>query len=103
MGIIQGGQRQTSTGNMLTWEMILPLPFPTVEPIPFMTDWQHSAIHPTQNLPQECELIALSFTHPNADEIRKVFDKLGIDTKVEKGEKASIRAKIKSPNGIFQI
>jgi len=103
MGIIQGGQRKTSTGEMLTWEMILPLAAPAVELVPFMTDWQHSAVHPTHNLPQQCELINLSFTYPNPTEIQSIFNKLGIDTAIVKDEKAMIRIKIKSPNGVFEI
>jgi len=103
MGIIQGGQRQTNTGETLTWEMILPLAAPAVELVPFMTDWQHSAIHPTQNLPQECELIGLSFTHPNPAAIQEIFDELEVDIMIQQGEKMMIRAKIKSPNGVFEI
>ncbi len=103
MGIIQGGQRKTSTGDMLTWQMILPLAAPVVELVPFVTDWQHSAVHPTQNLPQECELIGLSFTHPNPTAIEKVFDEFDIDIRIEEGEKAMIRAEIKSPNGVFEM
>jgi len=103
MGIIQGGQRKTGMGDTLTWEMILPLGTPAVELVPFMTDWQHSAVHPTLHLPQECELVALSFTHPNPNKIQKIFSKLNIDIMVEQGEKAMIKAKIKSPKGIFEI
>jgi len=103
MGAIQGGQRKTDTGDTLTWEMILPLAAPTVELLPFMTDWQHSAVHPTRNLPQECELIALSFTHPRPAKIQQIFNELGIDMVIEKGEKAMIQAKIKSPNGVIEI
>jgi len=83
--------------------MILPLAAPTVELVPFMTDWQHSTVHPTHNLPQKCELIALSFNHPRPAEIQQIFNELGIDMMIEKGEKAMIRAKIKSPNGVFEI
>jgi len=35
--------------------------------------------------------------------IQQVFDKLDVDILIEKGEKAVIRAKIKSPNGVFEI
>ncbi len=103
MGVIQGGQRQTATGDTLTWEMILPLATPLVEVVPFMTDWQHSTIHPTHNLPQQCELIELLFTHPHPTTIQEIFSELNIDILIQKAEKATIRAKIKSPNGVFII
>jgi len=102
MGIIQSGQRKTNTGE-LTWEMILPLATPAVELIPFMTDWQNSTVHPTHNLPQQCKLIDLAFTHPNPTVIQSVFDELGVDIIVQKGEKATIRANIQSSNGLFYI
>jgi hypothetical protein len=38
MGVIEGGQRQTSTGEILHWKMSLPLAEPLVEIIPFITD-----------------------------------------------------------------
>jgi len=103
MGVIQGGQRQTTVGDTLTWEMILPLATPLVEPIPFMTDWQHSSVHPTHNLPPQCELIELSFTHLHPTIIQQIFSELSIDILVQQGEEATIQAKIKSPNGVFII
>ena len=48
MGMIEGGQRKMTDGRLLTWDMILPLAAPRVELMPFMTDWQHSDIHPAR-------------------------------------------------------
>ncbi len=103
MGEIKGGQRKTSSGNQLTWEMIMPLAKPAVEIIPFMTDWQQSAVHPTGQLPEECELIELELTHSSPHLIQKVVDELHINGTIKKGNEISIKAKIKCPNGIILI
>ena len=103
MGSIQGGQRKTTTGDTLTWEMIMPLAAPEVEIIPFMTDWQNSSVHPTDSLPEQCQLIDLKFTHPTPGLLRATFHKLSLDSVIEKGLKASIKIRIQCPKGIIEI
>lgn len=100
MGKIKGGQRKLSNGGQLTWKMIMPLASPEVEISPFMVDWQDSELHPTQQMEQHCELIGLEFTHPEPNSLSKVLDQLFLDLDVVKGDKISIMAKIKCPNGI---
>jgi len=103
MGRIQGGQRKMTNGNLLTWEMIMPLAAPQVEVLPFMTDWQHSAVHPTDAMPEQCELISMAFTHPAPHLLLPIFDKLKLDFRIEKGRIISINAKISCPKGIIEI
>lgn len=103
MGIIQGGQRKTARGNILTWEMIMPLAAPEVEIIPFMTDWQNSAVHPTDVLPEQCQLIDLKFTHPTPNLLEPTFQKLSLDSVIVRDTKMSIKASIQCPNGIIEI
>jgi len=103
MGNIQGGQRKTTTGDTLTWEMIMPLAAPEVEVIPFMTDWQNSTVHPTNALPEQCQLLDLKFTHPTPDLLLPTFGQLSIDSLIEKGLKASIKMSIQCPKGIIEI
>ena len=103
MGIIQGGQRKTTAGNTLTWEMIMPLATPEVEIMPFMTDWQNSAIHPTDALPEQCQLIDLKFTHPTPNLLMNTFQKLLVDSIIIKDPKMSIKARIQCPKGIIEI
>lgn len=103
MGSIQGGQRKKTDGQLLTWEMIMPLAAPAVEIVPFMTDWQHSVAHPTDSLPQVCQLISMEFTHPQPQMVTPTMDQLGIDLDLIKSQKISIKANIQSPNGLIQI
>jgi len=100
---IKGGQRKTPNGKMLNWQLTMPLSKPKVELIPFLIDWQNSEAHPTDNLPQECELVGVEFRSPNSVAVSNMFKKLSIDTKVVKGNFSKIRLQIKSVMGGIEI
>ncbi len=103
MGNIQGGQRKMSDGELLIWQLLMPLPAPKVELIPFMINWQNSKAHPTSQLPKACELISLQFTHPHPTALQEVFKQLHIDTNITAGKEITIKAKIKCPKGLIEI
>ena len=103
MGRIEGGQRKTTSGNLLTWEMIMPLAAPQLEVMPFMTDWQNSAVHPTDTMSEQCQLIGMKFTHPTPDLLVPTLTKLALDLDLTAGETISIKAIIQCPKGIITI
>lgn len=103
MGMIQGGERQLNDGNILKWRLTMPLPEPVVEIIPFMIDWQDSAAHPTDKLPQQCELITLQLTHPNPDLLQKRLNKPYLGVEITKGTVSRIKAIIKCSKGMVEI
>ena len=87
MGHIQSGSRNTADGSRLKWELIMPLPVPEVELIPFMVDWSASEIHPSEYLPDmNCRLLTLYGTHPEPDSYTDVCNELGIAFKVTKSK-----------------
>jgi len=103
LGEIQGGQRRMTTGALLSWQMIMPLAAPEVDVIPFMTDWQTSAVHPTSQLPTQCRLLAMEFSDPQPDLLAATLDQLGLDVSVLKADQTAIRAKIEGPAGIIWL
>ena len=103
MGVIEGGQRSMTDGRLLTWEMILPLAAPRVELMPFMTDWQRSEIHPTQELPEGCELLGMRFFHPDPGRANEYLENLGVEVEVREGVKVEIKVEIKCSEGIVLI
>jgi hypothetical protein len=103
LGQIQGGQRKRSDGGILRWEMSLPSATPMVELVPFLTDWQHSTAHPTDQLSKDCILLGLELTHPNPGIILPVFQKLGINLSVLKSDTVSIQVSIQGPKGVIII
>jgi hypothetical protein len=100
MGQIKGGQRITSEGKKLEWDLVMPLSKPEVEIIPFMTDWSKSDVHPTESLPEYCSLLGLELFHPNPQDLQPYLDLLVHGVFISKGAKAKIQVKIQSPNGI---
>ncbi len=100
---ITGGQRKTPKGKMLKWQLTMPLPKPTVELVPFLIDWQKSEAHPTDNLPDDCELVGLEFRTPKPQLVSSIFEQFSFDTKVVKGNVSQIKLLIKSVKGIIEI
>ena len=100
MGQIKGGQRITSDGRKLEWDLVMPLSEPEVEVIPFMTDWSKSDVHPTDNLPEHCTLLSLELVHPYPEHLQPYMDQLVEGFQITMGEEPSIKLRIQSPKGI---
>jgi len=104
MGSISGGSRNTAKGSLLKWELILPLPTPEVEIMPFMVDWSQSETHPHDELPDMgCKLVELYGTHPDPDKIGKTLEKMGLKFHIEKAERIVLRAILQCPEGNIEI
>ncbi|CAM4111116.1 VOC family protein [Zobellia roscoffensis] len=104
MGKITGGSRNTANGSLLKWQLILPLPTPEVELIPFMVDWSQTETHPHDALPNmRCKLIELYGTHPNSDLLKITFKKLGVQLRIDPNENINLKAIIQCPNGVVEI
>jgi len=104
MGNILNGSRNTATGSLLKWQLIIPLPEPEVEIVPFIIDWSQSETHPHDELPDMgCSLVELYGMHPNPDQFREIFEKLEFKFRIEKADKIALRAVLKCPRGIIEI
>ncbi|MDO6515664.1 VOC family protein [Zobellia uliginosa] len=104
MGNIGAGSRHTTEGTLLKWQLILPLPTPEVELVPFMVDWSQTETHPHEALPNMgCKLIELYGTHPNPDLLANIFTELGVRFRIERDKNTSLKAIIQSPKGIVEI
>lgn len=104
MGSIQGGSRNTASGSLLQWELIMPLPAPEVELVPFMVDWSNSETHPHNELSNmNCELVELYATHPNPALFSEVFETLGFNFKIDRSEEISIKLRLNCPKGTIEI
>jgi len=104
MGSIGGGSRNTIRGSLLQWEMVLPLPAPEVELVPFMVDWSNSETHPHNELPNmNCALLELFGTHPNPDLFTDIFQTLGLKFRIEQSEEISLKLCLNCPKGVVEI
>lgn len=102
-GKIISGNRTTPGGEQLSWRMLLPLPYPTVELMPFAVDWSGSAFHPTDRLPEQVRYYGLEFWHPAPQTMRMAIHGLGINVKVFQGAAPKMRLTIEGPGGKIKL
>lgn len=100
---IHKGQRKTEQGQLLSWQMTLPLASPKVELIPFSLNWTDSEFHPCDQLPEQGELVGLILHHPAPTKIMDVLNSLDVSQKVYQGEHPKIEIKLHSPKGVITI
>ncbi len=104
MGEIRRGSRNAADGSLLQWELIMPLPAPEVEILPFILDWSATEKHPSELLPKmACELLAFYGTHPKPEMFEGVFQTLNYSIDIRPATEVSLKALIKSPKGIVSI
>jgi len=96
------GNRQRQDGSMLEWQLSIPLAYPEVEVLPFLLDWKDS-VHPTETMPQHCELISIRATHPQGKKIARQLEALGYPMLVEESEVVSLMVEIMTPKGIVRL
>ena len=102
-GQIIEGSRMTPDGERLSWRMLLPLPYPTVELMPFAVDWSTSSFHPTDRMPQHARFYGFELWHPAPQTMRAAIHGLGLNMKIHKGAAPKIRLTIEGPNGKVKL
>ncbi len=100
---INDGSRKTTSGNLLSWKMILPTTRPEVEILPFMTDWTQSDVHPTDALEPRCSLKNISLFHPDPMKLQGILNDLNINIEILHGDEAQISIDLMSPNGLVSL
>ncbi len=100
MGEIEPGSRLTASGELLQWELIMPLSTPEVEVIPFVLDWSQSEMHPTEALESTpFKLNKIQLTHPKPEMVSTVLEDLHAEAEVIQGNKMAIHAVLQGPAG----
>ncbi len=102
-GPIKGGKRKTATGDLLTWELIMTLPSPEIDVVPFMVDWSQSAHHPTDQLPEACALKSFRIFHPDPSSIHGLYQNLGVELQIINSKQIRMELKISGPTGDYLI
>jgi len=102
-GEIIGGQRETMTGELLKWKMIKPLSEPVTDILPFMVDWSGTSSHPTESLPEECQFLSIEVKHPQVEKMQNIYQQLGLAVNIEYADEASLKIRLQTNNGIFEL
>ena len=102
----QDGSRARPDGKVLRWKTFgvkHELAADDVDPIPFFIEWAADSLHPSQDSPRGCELLALDVVHPKPAEVKTLLAKLGIETVVKSGQRALLMANLRTPKGTLDL
>ena len=111
LGPVRAMSRVRPDGDTLHWRLSDPMAFPVGVVVPFVIDWGTTP-HPSTALPNDCKLIELVMSHPDADTLRPVLDvfrpllderdgdiSIVSHISIVAAAEARIRARLETPNG----
>jgi len=98
------GSRARPDGKMLKWRSLsvareADKDVVYFNVVPFFIQWDKDSLHPSQDSPTGCKLLSLEFEHPEADEISKMMNALGLKAKVSKASAPAIKTTLQTPKG----
>ena len=97
-----GGSRNRPDGRVLQWKS-LRLKDDRRGLLPFFIEWGAGSVHPSADAPKGCRLAGFEVLAPDAAELAKTMETLGIDVRTAKGEHAQLRATIAGAHGEFTL
>lgn len=102
LGDVIAGSRRRGDGVMLSWRYTDPRTIVGGGVVPFFIDWG-STPHPAVTATQGVSLVALRAEHPDAEQVQRMLDGLGLDLKVQQGSRPALVAVINSPRGRVEL
>jgi hypothetical protein len=103
--VIEGprpGSRARPDGRVLHWKS-LGLADDRHGLLPFFIEWSADSLHPSADAPAGCRLERFAVAGPDLDDLTKIFQRLGIDAPIERGDKPQLRARITGPKGLLEL
>ncbi len=91
--------RVRADGGELNWKLLNVSGSALDDSLPFFIDWLGSKPHPSEDSPQGIALERFEVNHPDADQLRRVFSALAIDIPVQRADKPSFAARLRTPKG----
>ncbi len=96
------GSRARPNGRVLHWKS-LGLADDRHGLLPFFIEWSADSLHPSADAPAGCRLERFVVAGPDLDDLTNIFQRLGIDAPVERGDKLQLRARITGPKGLLEL
>lgn len=87
------GSRKRPDGRVLQWQTLTLKDYPSWL-LPFFIEWSADSLHPSADAPAGCRLEHFTVASPEPGELSKIFQRIGIDAPVRRGEKSQLRARI---------
>jgi hypothetical protein len=102
LGAVEARSRQRLDGSLLHWDMTDPRKGREGGIVPYFINWGTTA-HPAETAAQGCTLKALKAMHPEAERLRNILLRLGLDLMVEQGPGVRLVATIATPKGEYAL
>jgi len=99
---IRAGSRRTLRGEMLEWRYLAVEPTRFGIALPLVSQWD-TPNHPSAEAPQGCSLERFVVAHPLCDEIRPLYEALGLDIPVVLAERPELRVTLRGRHGAFDL
>lgn len=96
------GERRTPDGTLVRWSHVDFLGHDFGQFLPFAINWLDS-VHPSKTAPEGPVLRRVVVEHPRADELRRLYQGLGIQALVVQAVEPRIVVDYDSPNGPFSL
>jgi hypothetical protein len=96
------GSRKRPDGRVLSWRT-LTLKDDRGGLLPFFIEWSADSKHPSEDAPHGCKLESFAAVSLHPDGLLQVFQTLGVEMPVVRGEKEHLLAKLSSSKGAFEI
>jgi len=102
LGAVASGSRKRPDGVVLAWHYTDPATVVADGLVPFFIDWGTSP-HPAVTAAKGATLVQLRAEHPDAVNVQKKLDQLGLELKVSQTSAPAIIATIDSPRGRIDL
>jgi len=96
------GQRMTPEGVLIQWSHVDFVGHGFGQFVPFALNWLDSP-HPSTTSPQGTTIEGITVEHPRADELRRIYEGLGIPAQVVQAAEPRIVVHMKSARGSFEV
>jgi Glyoxalase-like domain len=92
------GSRKRPDGRVLTWKTVN-LADDRHGLLPFFIEWSADSVHPSKDAPARCRLEYFELMSVDPDELSLTLKRIGLDLRVQRSDKARLRALISGPKG----
>lgn len=95
------GSRARPDGRMLKWKSLAMQDRHGL--VPFFIEWSADSPHPSSDAPAGCRIESFVAADPNPEELKKIYQSIGIEMTVTRGNKPQLRATIAGPKGTLAL
>ena len=99
---VRPGSRARPDGRILKWKT-LNLTDDRHGLLPFFIEWGPNAVHPSVDAPAGCRVEAFAAADPDPKELLGLYRRLGLNVKIERGEKPQLQVRLAGPKGNFEV